>query len=43
MSGGDNAKARLAQTRDALAEANGRLVNSRAWYERVRDSFRSGQ
>lgn len=36
----DNAKARLAQTRDALKEANQRLESSRTWYDRVRDSFR---
>jgi hypothetical protein len=36
---GDDPKARLAQTRDALDEANGRIVNGRAWYEGVRKDF----
>ena len=32
----DDARARLAVTRDALREANERLSNSRDWYEGVR-------
>ncbi len=39
---GDNAKARLAETRDALGEANRRLEGGRAWYQSVRDFFRGG-
>jgi hypothetical protein len=40
---GDDPKARLAQTRDALEEANGRLVAGRAWYEGVRESYGASQ
>lgn len=36
---GDDPKARLAQTRDALAEANQRINGGRAWYEAVRESY----
>lgn len=32
----DSGKARLAQTRDALDEANGRLKESGEWYDNVR-------
>lgn len=34
----DDARARLAQTHDALKEANGRLEAVRAWYDGVRQS-----
>lgn len=37
---GDDPKARLAQTRDALAEANKRIEGGRAWYEGVRERYR---
>ncbi len=33
---GSDPRERLAVTRDALKEANGRLVGSREWYEQVR-------
>ena len=37
---GDDPKARLAETRDALKEANRRIEGGRAWYEGVRESYR---
>jgi hypothetical protein len=42
VSKGDDPKARLAETRDALKEANSRLEGSRAWYEGVRQSYGQG-
>ena len=33
---GNDPRERLAVTRDALKEANGRLAGSREWYEQVR-------
>lgn len=33
----DDARARLAVTRDALREANDRLADSRQWYDQVRE------
>jgi hypothetical protein len=33
----DDARARLAQTRDALKQANDRLRQSGEWYDEVRD------
>lgn len=35
----DDGRARLAQTRDALKEANSRLVKSRQWYDGVRGKY----
>lgn len=35
----DDARAKLARTRDALAEANRRLAESRVWYDGVRESY----
>ena len=43
VSKGDDPKARLAETRDALKEANKRLEGSRAWYEGVRRSYAEGE
>jgi hypothetical protein len=37
---GDDPKARLAQTRDALTEANKRIIAGRGWYEGVRENYR---
>jgi hypothetical protein len=38
----DDARARLAQTRDALRQSNRRLEEGRAWYEVVRQSYGEG-
>jgi hypothetical protein len=38
----DDARARLAQTRDALGQANRRLEEGRAWYEVVRQGYGGG-
>lgn len=43
VSKGDDPKARLAETRDALKEANKRIEGSRAWYEGVREAFSEGE
>lgn len=40
---GDDPKARLAQTRDALKQANARINGGRAWYEAVRETYRVAQ
>ena len=37
---GDDPKARLAETRGALKEANKRIEGGRAWYGGVRESYR---
>lgn len=34
---GDDPRAKLAQTRDALFGANKRLVGSKQWYDQVRE------
>ncbi|MBR0695936.1 hypothetical protein [Bradyrhizobium lablabi] len=39
----DDPKARLAETRDALREANRRINGGRAWYEAVRESYQGAQ
>jgi hypothetical protein len=38
----DDARERLARTRDALKEANDRLTAGRAWYDGVRQSYGEG-
>ncbi|SDC06046.1 hypothetical protein SAMN05216337_1001153 [Bradyrhizobium brasilense] len=43
VSRGDDPKAKLAETRDALGEANRRINGSRAWYEAVREDYRAGE
>jgi len=37
---GDDPKVRLAETRDALKQANQRIEGGRAWYEGVRERYR---
>jgi len=40
---GDDPRAKLAQTRDALFTANGRLTKSREWYDGVRQRAAEGK
>ncbi|WP_456622130.1 MULTISPECIES: hypothetical protein [unclassified Bradyrhizobium] len=39
----DDARERMARTRDALKEANRRLEAGRAWYDGVRQSYGEGK
>lgn len=39
LAAGQNAKAGLARTGAALGEANGRLVESRAWYADLQKTY----
>ncbi len=40
ISRGDDPKAKLAETRDALKQANARINGGRTWYEAVRETYR---
>lgn len=40
---GDDARAKLARTRDALKEADRRLDGSHEWYEKVREDYSMGR
>jgi hypothetical protein len=40
---GDNPKAKLAETRDALGQANSRLIAGRDWYDELRQSYRGSK